>query len=98
MIERDEASTWFDNTKYAMTRGWTKSREHPGYQYLDLPEGAHGLSACRIWAHKLSGGWWCTLGSAPGGSGGVPGKSKAIAAARLIRAKVEERENAEAMA
>jgi hypothetical protein len=89
--DRSSASTWFANTESSMRRGWGQiySEEFPKYAKSlggilrkDIGEGA-------IWVEKCSGGYWLAAFNA-GMHGGESGKTRAIAAANLIRAKLRE--------
>ena len=89
--DRSRASTWFARTEGEMKLGWGKiySDEFPKYAKSlgdalrkEIGEGA-------IWVEKNSDGWWCASFNTEI-RGGESGKTRAEAAANLIRAKLRE--------
>jgi hypothetical protein len=98
--KRGDASPWFRRIVDRFSRGWKRMPDGSKGYYFCLQAGFEGLPACNILLEKLNDGYWATF--APSGiyCHGEGAKSRAVAAARLVRAAVrakEREENAKAV-
>ena len=86
--DRSRASTWFANTESSMRRGWMQLYSENTSRYAKTLGGIlrREIGEGAIWVEKCSDGyWWASFNAEM--RGGESGKTRAIAAANLIRAK-----------
>ena len=89
--DRSRASTWYARTEGEMKIGWRRmAAENWWSRYLSAKLVAE-LGHEAIYAERMSFGWWCSfLGPSSTARGGESGKTRAEAAANLIRAKLRQ--------